>query len=52
LETRPIYHPGDDPIRGRVFCSFLALVLRQEPQARLEARGQHFEWADVIRDLD
>ena len=52
LETRPIYHHCDDTIRGHVFCSFLALVLRQELQARLEARGHHFEWADIIRDLE
>jgi transposase len=52
LETRPIYHHCDDTIRGHVFCSFLALVLRQELQARLEARGQHCEWADIIRDLE
>jgi transposase len=51
LETRPIYHHCDDTIRGHVFCSFLALVLRQELQARLEARGHHIEWADIIRDL-
>jgi len=35
-----------------VFCSFLALVLRQELQARLEARGHSFEWADIMRDLE
>ena len=35
-----------------MFCSFLALVLRQELQARLEERGHEFEWADVIGDLD
>ena len=52
LETRPIYHHCDDTIRGHVFCSFLALVLRQELQARLEARGHYFEWADIIRDLE
>ena len=32
-------------------CSFLALVLRQELQVRLEARGDDVEWADVIRDV-
>jgi hypothetical protein len=32
-----------------VFCSFLALVLRQELQARLEERGHELEWADVIQ---
>ena len=52
LATRPIYHHRDETIRGHVFCSFLALVLRQELQARLEARGHHFEWADVVRDLE
>jgi Transposase DDE domain len=52
LRTRPIYHRCDETIRGHVFCSFLALVLRQELQARLEERGHGFEWADVISDLD
>ncbi len=52
LQTRPIYHRRDETIRGHVFCSFLALVLRQELQSRLEERGHEFEWADVIADLD
>jgi len=52
LETRPIYHRRDETIRGHVFCSFLALVLRQELQARLAARGHDFEWSDIIRDLE
>ena len=52
LDTRPIFHRRDETIRGHVFCSFLALVLRQELQARLQARGHHFEWADVVRDLE
>jgi transposase len=52
LQTRPIYHKRDETIRGHVFCSFLALVLRQDLQARLEERGPEFEWADVISDLD
>jgi hypothetical protein len=51
LETRPIYHKCDETIRGHVFCSFLALVLRKELQDRLEAMGDKFEWADVLRDL-
>jgi hypothetical protein len=51
-QTRPIYHKRDETIRGHVFCTFLALVLRQELQARLEERGHEFEWADVICDLD
>jgi hypothetical protein len=52
LVTRPVYHKCDETIRGHVFCSFLALVLRQELQARLAARDHDFEWADIIRDLD
>jgi Transposase DDE domain len=52
LQARPIYHRCDETIRGHVFCSFLALVLRQELQARLEGRGHDPEWADVIGDLD
>jgi len=52
LETRPIYHKRDATIRGHVFCSFLALVLRQELEARLEARGEKWEWADVVRDVE
>src|SRR6266851_2539434 len=51
IRTRPIYHRLDATIRGHVFCSFLALVLRQELQARLEKRGHDLEWADVIQDL-
>jgi hypothetical protein len=30
MQTRPIYHASDAAIRGHVFCSFLALVLRKE----------------------
>jgi hypothetical protein len=52
LETRPIYHKCDETIRGHVFSSFLALVLRKELQDRLEAKGEHLEWADIVRDLD
>jgi transposase len=52
LHTRPIYHKCDETIRGHVFCSFLAIVLRQELEARLANRGDQFEWADVIQDLD
>ncbi len=52
LETRPIYHKCDETIRGHVFCSFLALVLRKELQDRLEVKGEKVEWSDVLRDLD
>jgi Transposase DDE domain len=52
LATRPIFHKCDDTIRGHVFCSFLALVLRKELQDRLAAAGRDLEWAHVITDLD
>jgi transposase len=51
LETRPIYHQRDETIRGHVFCSFLALVLRKELDRRLEEAGHCFEWADIKQDL-
>ena len=51
LETRPIWHKCDETIRGHVFCSFLALVLRKELEDRLEANGQKLEWAEITRDL-
>jgi len=52
LDTRPIYHKCDETIRGHVFCSFLALLLRKELEDRLARREWKLEWADVIRDLD
>jgi transposase len=51
LETRPIYHRRDETIRGHVFCSFLALMLRKELEKRLEFKGYNFEWADICQDL-
>jgi hypothetical protein len=51
LDTRPIYHQLDETIRGHVFCSFLALVLRKELDRRLEKAGHSFEWADIKQDL-
>ena len=52
LETRPVYHHHDETIRGHVFCSFLALVLRKELQDRLAFEGDKFEWAEILRDLE
>lgn len=51
LDTRPIFHQKDETIRGHVFCSFLALVLRKELDHRLEKAGHDFEWADIKQDL-
>jgi len=51
LETRPVYHQCDENIRGHVFCSFLALVLRKELERRLNHAGHVFEWSDIKQDL-
>jgi hypothetical protein len=40
-----------ETIRGHVFCSFLALLLRKELQDRLEAQGDKLEWAATLSDL-
>ncbi len=51
LDTRPIFHQRDETIKGHVFCSFLALVLRKELDRRLGKTGHDFEWADIKQDL-
>jgi len=52
LETRPIYHKRDETIRGHVFCSFLALLLKQELEGRMKRSDLQWEWNEVIRGLD
>jgi hypothetical protein len=52
MRTRPIYHSSDAAIRGHVFCSFLALILRKELDERCCKAGLRPEWGDVLRDLD
>jgi hypothetical protein len=52
MRTRPIHHSADAAIRGHVFCSFLALVLRKELDARCREAGFRPEWGDVLLDLD
>jgi transposase len=49
--TRPVFHRCDETIRGHVFCSFLALVLKKELDRRLETNNLNFEWADIKHDL-
>jgi hypothetical protein len=52
LATRPIFHRTDAAIRGHVFCSFLALVLRKELIDRLAARRpKALEWQRIPDDL-
>ena len=52
LETRPIYHKRDETIRGHVFCSFLALLLKHELESRMKRTDLQWEWKEVIRGLD
>ena len=52
LETRPIYHKRDETIRGHVFCSFLALLLKVELEQRMQFADLECEWAQVLRGLE
>lgn len=52
LDTRPIFHKTDATICGHVFCSFLALVLRDELFRRMDNAGVSAEWNDILRDLN
>jgi len=52
LATRPIFHKLDATIRGHVFCSFLALVLKAELEQRIAALGRDGAWSAILADLD
>ena len=52
LATRPIFHKLDETIRGHVFCSFLALVLKSELEQRIAALGRDGSWSEIRADLD
>ena len=52
LETRPIYHKCNETIRGHVFCSFLALLLKTELERRMKFANLQCEWAQVVRGLE
>ena len=52
LATRPIFHKLDETIRGHVFCSFLALVLKSELEQRIAALGADGSWSEIRADLD
>jgi transposase len=52
LSTRPIFHKLDDTIRGHVFCSFLALVLKKALEDRIAALARSGSWPQIIADLD
>jgi transposase len=50
--TRPIYHKLDETIRGHVFCSFLALLLKSALDDRIAGLGQSGSWPAILADLD
>ncbi|MEI6515120.1 MAG: transposase, partial [bacterium] len=52
LVTRPIYHKCDETIRGHVFCSFLAILLKTELESRMSQMDLASEWGEVIRGLN
>jgi hypothetical protein len=52
FSTRPIFHKLDETIRGHVFCSFLALVLKKALEDRIAALGHSGSWPEIIADLD
>jgi hypothetical protein len=52
LDTRPIYHQKDAAIRGHVFCSFLALIVRKRLEDHLTAARLKCEWGALLMDLD
>ena len=52
LATRPIFHRTDAAVRGHIFCTFLALVLRKELMDRFAARNLALpEWPHIVDDL-
>src|ERR1700746_881170 len=52
FSTRPIFHKLDETIRGHVFCSFLALVLKKALEDRIAAFGRSGSWPEITADLD
>jgi hypothetical protein len=56
LETRPVYHKCDETIRGHIWCSFLALLLRKELMDSMEATrsvtDERLEWGEMLDDLE
>ena len=50
--TRPVYHKLDETIRGHVFCSFLALLLKSALDDRIAGLGESGSWPAILADLD
>src|ERR1700687_5274079 len=52
MRTRPIFHSSDAPIRGHVFCYFLALSMQKHLDDLARQAGLAPEWKELLRDLD
>jgi hypothetical protein len=52
FSTRPIFHKLDETIRGHVFCSFLALVVKKLLEDRIAALGRSGSRPEIIADPD
>jgi len=52
LDSRPIFHQGDNSIQGHVFCSFLALLLHHDLKECLQKQDQYLEWDQICQDLE
>ena len=50
LSTRPIFHKLDETIRGHVFCSFLALVLKKALEDLIAAFARSGSRREIIAD--
>jgi len=52
FESVPERSNADETIRGHVFCSFLALLLKVELEQRMQFADLECEWAQVLRGLE
>jgi hypothetical protein len=52
LTESPACSAAPETIRGHVFCSFLALVLKSELQVRIASLGHNSSWPAILADLD
>ena len=51
LRTRTIFHRTDVARHRHVFCSLLALALREDLRRRMAEREIETEWADLMHAL-
>ncbi|MBI3707055.1 MAG: transposase [Proteobacteria bacterium] len=51
LDTQAVPRARHAIVRGHMFCSFLALLLRRELEERLARAGVSITWQEIVRDL-